>query len=322
MKMTPIALGAAALALATPVMADASASLLFSQSAGTAVTSGVHGRSGALDMRTAHRNVMAFEERPGTRTGFMPEATFSGLWGGTFRGDPPNAILTGIDPEGRNHRVVVRVLGVRRTDDGVRYRVRALRGVLPARLAPANLMIDSVPITAISAAMRAYLMGNAAKVQPWEPIINALYFPMAATVMAPPQITIVPGNPYTVGGQGLQVVRAGQVTFEPGAQMVFTSTGALNITFATPNGQCTLPPGLGLSVQMVSPAGVPTDYPGTTYPGTRLEAIPQSASVCFITYDGGPLPMRSSQGPWQMGMTLTNGSDQPAVLTQAQFSAD
>ena len=87
-------------------------------------------------------------------------------------------------PVMRGSRLVVRVLGVRRTDDGVRYRVRALRGVLPARLAPANLMIDSVPITAISAAMQAYLTGNAAKVQPWEPIINALYFPMAATVMA------------------------------------------------------------------------------------------------------------------------------------------
>ena len=117
MKTTPLAIAAAATALAAPVMASASAHVLFSQSAGAATTSSVHGASGTVSMRTAHKPVLAFEERPGTRTGLMSEAAFSGLWGGTFRTDPPNAILTGVDRSGRNHRVVVRVTRVTRTSD-------------------------------------------------------------------------------------------------------------------------------------------------------------------------------------------------------------
>ena len=338
MKTTPLAIAAAATVLAAPVMASASAHVLFSQSAGTATTSSVHGASGTVSMRTAHKPVLAFEERPGTRTGFMSEAAFSGLWGGSFRTDPPNAILTGVDPLGRNHRVVVRVTRVTRTSDGVRYRMRALRGSLPTHLSPANLMIDSVPISAITAALKAYLLGNSSKVNDYEPIINALRFPMAPSVIASPNIVITAGNPLVVRSPApSQVITAGQLVFEPGAQMVFPTTSTVSMIspqwprpcgapgYQLPPDQLPpflLPVGLNASVQVVASTGATTDYPGVSLPYTQLTATPLSGGACRLQYEVATLPAAVGTTTFQVGMTFTNTSSQPVVLQSVQISAD
>ena len=324
MKTTPLAIAAAATALAAPVMASASAHVLFSQSAGAATTSSVYGASGTVSMRTAHKPVLAFEERPGTRTGLMSEAAFSGLWGGTFRTDPPNAILTGVDRSGRNHRVVVRVTRVTRTSDGVRYRMRALRGSLPAHLSPANLMIDSVPISAITAALKAYLLGNSSKVKDFEPIINALRFPMAPSVIASPNIVITAGNPMVVSSPApSQMITAGQLVFEPGAQMVFPpSTTAVSIVSPRWPGPCALPDGLQASVQVLASTGGTTDYPGTSLPTTMLTPASLPGGTCRLIYDVGSVPAAVGTTTFQVGMTFTNTSSQPVVLQSVQISAD
>lgn len=325
MKTTPLVIAAAAAALAAPVMASASAHVLFSQSAGTATASSVHGASGTVSMRTAHKAVLAFEERPGTRTGLLPEAAFSGLWGGSFRTDPPNAILTGVDPMGRNHRVVVRVTGVARTTNGVRYRMRALRGSLPAHLSPANLMIDSVPISAITAAMKAYLAGNSPKMILYAPLINALHFPMTAPVMSSGSIVITAGNPMVVATQTpSQVINAQQIVFEPGAQMVFApNTSVVTISWPQSPGACGLSPiGLEASVQVVASTGGTTNYPGTSYPGTVLTDTTMFDGGCILTYDIMVRPSPVGSTMFQTGMTFTNTSSQAVVLQSVHISAD
>jgi len=325
MKTTPLAIAAAATVLAAPVMASASAHVLFSQSAGTATTSAVHGASGTVSMRTAHKAVLAFEERPGTRTGLMSEAAFSGLWGGSFRTDPPNAILTGVDPLGRNHRVVVRVTSAARTAHGVRYRMRALRGSLPARLSPANLMVDSVPITAISAALKAYLEGNSAKVNTYETLINALHFPMMAPVTTSPQIVISSGSPMVVSSPNFpaQVINAQQIVFEPGAQMVFPpSTTAVSIVSPQWPAPCAWPDGLQGSAQVLASTGGTTDYPGTSLPGVIADGTSVGGGGCQLTYDITKIPAKKGTTTFQVGITLTNTSSQPVVLRPVQISAD
>ena len=306
-------------------MASASAHVLFSQSAGSATTSAAHGASATVSMHTGHKAVVAFEERPGTRTGLMSEAAFSGLWGGSFRNDPPNAILTGVDAQGRNHRVVVRVTGVARTADGVRYRMRALRGSLPARLSPANLMIDSVPISAITAAMKAYLAGNSAKVNTYEPIINALMFPMAATVFASPTINIQRDTPMVVGSGGTQpqVINAQQIVFQPGAQMVFPpSTTVVNFVLEQPTAPCTMDNGLEVSVQVSGSTGGTTNYPGTSYSGLDTLAAPQPNGACLLNYDITRTPRPQGTTTFQTGMTFTNTSSQPVAMGPVNISAD
>ncbi|MSO44817.1 MAG: hypothetical protein EXQ74_05895 [Thermoleophilia bacterium] len=61
-----------------------------------------------------------------------------------------------MDAQGRNHRSVVLITGATRTTDGVRYRVRTLRGVIPKALSPAYcpaaVCTTSVTITNVSAA--------------------------------------------------------------------------------------------------------------------------------------------------------------------------
>ncbi len=326
MKTSALSLAAAAATvLAAPVMASASAQVLFSQSAATATTSAVRGASGTVSMRTAHKAVLAFEERPGTRTGLMSEAAFSGLWGGAFHTDPPNAILTGVDPLGRNHRVVVRVTSAARTAHGVRYQMRALRGSLPARLSPANLMVDSVPITAISAALKAYLAGSSAKANTYETLINALHFPMMAPVTTSPQIVILSGSPMVGSSPNFraQVINGQQIVFEPGAQMVFPpSTTAVSIVSPQGPGPCAWPDGLQGSAQVLASTGGTTDYPGTSLPGVVITSTPLFSGICQLVYDITTIPAKKAATTFQVGITFTNTSSQPVVLQPVQISAD
>lgn len=213
-------------AAAVPATAGAVPSMLFSQAAGTATSRPVGGSVADVTLRTRHRAVLAFEDRPGRRTATLAEHKFVGLWRGAFRTDSPNAVLTGRDAQGRNRRVVAVITRAARTADGVRYRMRALRGSVPASLTQANLLVDDVPLSAILA-FRAYV--NSGPVQ-YEPIINAVTFPQTVTVQAGSTLTVPPGTTATFGTPGGQpaTLDFGTVNVAPGATLVLNGLVLLN----------------------------------------------------------------------------------------------
>ncbi len=214
--------------------------MLFSQAAGTATSRPVSGPVADITMRTGHRAVLAFEDRPGRRTATLEEHKFIGLWRGTFRTDAPNAILTGRDPQGRNRRVVVTITRAARTPDGVRYRMRALRGIIPTALAQVNLMVDDVPMSALLA----YLKGQGSGPAQYEALINALRFPEMTTVTAAPTVLVRPGTTMTIGqGSAPTTVIVSTITVQPGATLVMQGPvwlRAQNLTLA-PGSRIVLP---------------------------------------------------------------------------------
>lgn len=328
----PIAAVAALIAATTTV---ASPSVLFSQSGGRATTQAHSAGTADITLRTGHRSVLAFEQRPGRRTGTLAEKFFVGLWRGTFRTDPPNALLTGVDAAGRNHRVIVRISHANRTADGVRYRVRTLRGELPPTLSPANLMIDSVPTSAVTAAALAYVAGNSSRVAAYEPLINALWFPQQLTVAAPLDITVTLANPLTftvTPATPVTTITAGTLTLEPGAQIVFISLNAVSLTFppASP-GPCWAPVGLVFAAQSVPSVGDPAPLePVTTH------AWSQGGGPCMLQWlvPAPPQPKWLTPinrfGPPPTGIpttftsraTLTNTNDVPLVFSGVQLLVD
>lgn len=345
-----IALGAVA-ALAAPVAASASSSLLFSQQAPSATTARVTGTTADLTMATGHAPVMAFEERPGRRTGTLGERHFLGLWKTTFASDAPNALLTGTDAQGRSRRAVVEVTRATRTASGVRYRVRSLRGSLPTSLRAASLMIDSVPTSAVSAALLAYLDGNGNRVAAYVPIINALRFPMWAQPQASPSAVVTPGNPMTVGAQGApQVVVLGGLTMFPTSQVRLPGAGVLSLTFANPGQPCDLPAGLAFAVTVTGSDGSTVTYPGLSYtyvvPGPSggaqsvvFNAYQGMSGMCTLVWNIPPAPKAvPSKTVDRIGVvpppppptwttyttttTLTYGLDTPLVLQQVRLQTD
>lgn len=220
----------AAAALAVPAVAAAEPSFIFTQAASQATASDRSGRAATLTLATGRHPLVAVEERPGRRTGTMPRRSFAGLWqrAGTFRSDAPNAVLTGRDPQGRNRRAIVTITGASATATGMRYRVRTLRGRVPARLAPANLTIDGV-----SAAALAYIAGNDARVDDYEPVINALMFPSVQAPIAAPSITVPSGQVLSIGSPGgaPSTVLASSITIQPNAEL--TLVGDAIVSAAT-----------------------------------------------------------------------------------------
>ncbi len=336
------AAAAIVVAIALPATASAEASFLFSQTATSAVVTGAaHGQSTVI-VRTGHAPLVALEERPGRRTATMRERLFAGLWRGTFRTDPPNAVLTGRDAKGRNRRVVVTLTGAAVVAGGVRYRMRALRGRIPTRLAPANLTIDGVPAGAIG-----YALGS------WEPVVNALMFPpMTVVTPAAPNVTVPPGGALTIGTtSGLRyrlavgtlslgananvtvhtgviggllsavVVQAGTIVVAPGARFILPDSPSV-VTVMT--SACASAGWLSVDATLTTVQQPPGTGPPTTTPwplaATRgqgctstwtLNAPPQPTWIAdpLIPEKGRFLVTSSTQA------TLTNGTGAQQVLT-------
>ena len=319
------AIATIAVGAALPSMATAEPSLLFSQSAGTASARPVTGAVADVTLRTAHRPVLAFEDRPGRRTATLPEHKFIGLWRGTFSTDAPNAILTGRDPQGRNRRVVVTITRAARTPDGVRYRMRALRGAMPPALAQANLMVDDVPMSAVLA----YLDRSNAEAAQYELLINALRFPAAVTVTSAQSLAVRPGTTATLGlGNGAPVgLTFGSVTVQAGATLVIqgrVNISAQSLTLA-PGARIVLPdsPTLVALQAFGLPVCAPPDaftWSGTLtqtralvppIPGVNLVQPPvqPSSATSVIARQGGT----SCTVTW--GFTVPQPSRQPVVMS-------
>lgn len=300
---TPIALtlaAGAALAAAAPAMAHQP--VLFSQTARTGTVTPLSGSRADVVLATGHKAVVLFEERPGTRTGTVSERAFTGLWQGTFKTDAPNAVLTGAGPGGRDRRAIVRITGAAQVKSGVRYRVHILRGSLPATLHPANLMIDSVPLSAITA----YLDGNSGRVNSYEPLINALHFPMQVVVQPQPQAVITPGNPLTVSGAMPTHLMLGQLLMYPGTQIIMTGNpGTVVASFDAPADQGCWPLwGMSFQLQVAGSDGsLDTLLPTSPGSGITQSVMPTGGNGCLVSWD---LPNPPVTKAWT---TVTRGAD-------------
>lgn len=69
---------------------------------------------------------------------------------------------------------------------------------------------------AVVQALHAYLVGNSNKVKDYEPIINAIHFPMSLAVYAAQNITITAANPLVLNSDQIGLYNFGVVTVEPG----------------------------------------------------------------------------------------------------------
>lgn len=81
----------------------------------------------------------------------------------------------------------------------------------------------------VGSALRAYLLGNSSKVQEYEPLINAMHFPLTGAVAAGDSITVTPGNPLVITGPGPVSLNYAVMTVEPGAQIIVETELTLNI---------------------------------------------------------------------------------------------
>lgn len=303
-----LAIGAAvaAVAASAPATGAASPSLLFSQSGGVATAHTIGPRVFDVTLRTAHKAVLAFEDRPGRRTATLPEHKFLGLWRGTFRTDPPNAMLTGRDALGRNRRVVVVITGAARTPQGVRYRLRVLRGTVPNRLAMANLTVDDVPMSAVTR----YLASRGSGAAQYEALINALRFPMYVQPVAADTMQVPPGATATLGqaGSAPTIVTLGTLTVGTGATLVLqgvTSIRAQQLIMA-PGSRIVMPgsPGLfSLTASRLPVCAPPADL---TVVGTLTQVRSMVPPLGLITQALLPTPVTTQAWP-AAGVSASGG---------------
>jgi hypothetical protein len=97
-----------------------------------------------------------FSDRPQRIVGHMGTDDFVNLWGegdNSFETDPPNAVLSFLEPGDHVPREVVVVIQDPHLDDGqLSYSVETLEGALPAQAGPVTLFIDPFgrPLSPIS----------------------------------------------------------------------------------------------------------------------------------------------------------------------------
>jgi len=277
-----------AAAVAMPATAGATPSMLFSQAAGMATSRPVGGAVADVTLRTGHRAVLAFEDRPGRRTATLAEHKFVGLWRGAFRTDAPNAVLTGRDAQGRNRRVVAVITRAARTADGVRYRMRALRGTIPASITQANLLVDDIPLSAMLA-YRAYV--NSGPMQ-YESIINAVTFPQEVTVTTQPTLTVPPGTTATFG-----------TTAGPPVTLAFQSVNVASGATLVLNGVVLI------TAQNMSLA-----------PGARI-VMPQSPDMVMLRLQGPAMCAPPPAFAWTATVTPPQPWPGPAISTNTNWGS-
>ncbi|MGK5052058.1 hypothetical protein [Janthinobacterium sp. RB2P8] len=81
-----------------------------------------------------------------------------------------------------------------------------------------NFMTEAQKETVVQA-LHAYLVGNSNKVKDYEPIINAIHFPMSLAVYAAQDITITAANPLVLNSDQIGLYNFGVVTVEPGGSI-------------------------------------------------------------------------------------------------------
>jgi hypothetical protein len=83
--------------------------------------------------------------------------------------------------------------------------------------------------THVGAAMHAYLLGDSSKVKAYEPLINALHFPVTGAIASGDSITVKAGHPLVIKGPGPVALNYAVMTIEPGGQVIVETEVTFNI---------------------------------------------------------------------------------------------
>ncbi len=89
--------------------------------------------------------------------------------------------------------------------------------------------LDAETLANVDRAARTYLTGNSAKVKDWEPIINALAYPLEGSVLNAGDVVVTPGNPLVINGPGPVAFNANSITVYPGGQILVHTEVTFNV---------------------------------------------------------------------------------------------
>jgi hypothetical protein len=107
---------------------------------------GISSDGGTLTLEGVTPSTLYFSDRPERVAGQMATTDFVDLWGAgenSFETDPPNAVLSFLEPGGEvPEDAVVVIREPRLEDDRLSYSVEILEGAVPGSAGPASLFID------------------------------------------------------------------------------------------------------------------------------------------------------------------------------------
>jgi hypothetical protein len=108
---------------------------------------GIDSDAGTLTLRGVTPSTLYFSDRPQRVVGHMSTADFVDLWGigdNSFAADPPNAVLSFLEPGADVPEDAVVVLTKPNLDGAgdLAYSIEVLEGTVPAHSGPVTLFID------------------------------------------------------------------------------------------------------------------------------------------------------------------------------------
>ena len=107
---------------------------------------GITSENGKLTLQGVTASTLYFSDRPHRIVGNMSTTDFVELWAegaNSFESDPPNAVLSFIEPGDTVPEDTVIVIKKPRLSDGsLTYTINVLEGSVPAKAGPATLFID------------------------------------------------------------------------------------------------------------------------------------------------------------------------------------
>jgi hypothetical protein len=107
---------------------------------------GIESSDGTLTLRGITPSTLYFSDRPRRVVGHMKTTDFVELWDAgenSFQADPPNAVLSFLEPGGEVPDDAVVVITEPQLSGGeLSYSIDVLEGTVPARTGPVTLFID------------------------------------------------------------------------------------------------------------------------------------------------------------------------------------
>jgi hypothetical protein len=107
---------------------------------------GISREGGTLTLEGVTPSTLYFSDRPQRIVGHMATADFVDLWGkgdNSFETDPPNAVLSFLEPGGEvPDDVVVVIQDPRLEGDRLSYEIEVLDGAVPVTAGPVTLFVD------------------------------------------------------------------------------------------------------------------------------------------------------------------------------------
>jgi hypothetical protein len=107
---------------------------------------GISSDGDTLTLEEVTPSTLYFSDRPQRAVGQMATTDFVDLWGqgeNSFETDPPNAVLSFLEPGDQVPEDVVVVIREPRLEDGqLSYGIEVLEGAVPATAGPVSLFVD------------------------------------------------------------------------------------------------------------------------------------------------------------------------------------